>query len=463
MTTSEVRRADKPTDHGEPPQREMTLGLAYLRAIELAGGLPGRAPAARRRGDPRAARAPRRRLPVRRPGPAPRRLRRTTRTPSSGPSGRGSTRSSSSSRARPTTAQLPILGICRGAQALNVARGGTLHQHLPDVTDGSHRAPPDRRPPAAAPTRSWCSPEPRSRASLGGDTAAVNSFHHQAVDAARATGLRAVAHAPGRRRSRRSRPSTAATSAACSGTPRRSSTVRPTSRSSPGSSRRPRSDDRPRPAGVGHLERGGARPPVLGRRRGGGDAASTPRTGNLASRVDDVLAAAGPELLAHLAQETHGSAVELRTDPHRRRRRRGRPARAAARPRCATTLRRIGPAARPRPARTRSPPGRTSTSRPARASRRCTARCASWPAASRPSRCTCTSASPDPEVAMRAMNRMRAHVPLLLALQRQLAVLAGARQRAGLRAHAAVPGLPARRAAARVRRLRGPGRRAGRR
>ena len=32
---------------------------------------------------------------------------------------------------------MPILGICRGCQALNVARGGTLHQHLPDVTDGS--------------------------------------------------------------------------------------------------------------------------------------------------------------------------------------------------------------------------------------------------------------------------------------------------------------------------------------
>ena len=26
---------------------------------------------------------------------------------------------------------MPLLGICRGAQALNVARGGTLHQHLP--------------------------------------------------------------------------------------------------------------------------------------------------------------------------------------------------------------------------------------------------------------------------------------------------------------------------------------------
>lgn len=40
-----------------------------------------------------------------------------------------------------------------------------------------------------------------------------------------------------------------------------------------------------------------------------------PDSGNLASRVDDVLAAADPVLLAHLAQETHGSAVELRTDP----------------------------------------------------------------------------------------------------------------------------------------------------
>ena len=31
-----------------------------------------------------------------------------------------------------------MLGICRGMQALNVSRGGTLHQHLPDRTELEH-------------------------------------------------------------------------------------------------------------------------------------------------------------------------------------------------------------------------------------------------------------------------------------------------------------------------------------
>jgi putative glutamine amidotransferase len=38
-------------------------------------------------------------------------------------------------------AGLPVLGICRGMQLLNVALGGSLHQHLPDVVGHRGHAP----------------------------------------------------------------------------------------------------------------------------------------------------------------------------------------------------------------------------------------------------------------------------------------------------------------------------------
>jgi putative glutamine amidotransferase len=76
--------------------------------------------------------------------------------------------------------KLPILGICRGMQLLNVARGGTLHQHLPDVvgTGVEHRQPEHGSIPTH---RIETASRSRLRATLGGPGLEVNSFHHQAV------------------------------------------------------------------------------------------------------------------------------------------------------------------------------------------------------------------------------------------------------------------------------------------
>jgi putative glutamine amidotransferase len=87
--------------------------------------------------------------------------------------------------------RLPVLGICRGAQLLNVAAGGTLFQHLPDVTDEPHRLRERDREPVHV-----VDIEPGSRLGeiLGQGRVGVNSVHHQAVDRV-GSGLRAVAWA----------------------------------------------------------------------------------------------------------------------------------------------------------------------------------------------------------------------------------------------------------------------------
>jgi len=77
---------------------------------------------------------------------------------------------------------LPLLGICRGLQVLNVARGGTLHQHLPDVVGHAGHAPV---PGEYASHRVSVDPASRLGAILGGPGPAglsVPTYHHQAVD-----------------------------------------------------------------------------------------------------------------------------------------------------------------------------------------------------------------------------------------------------------------------------------------
>ena len=74
---------------------------------------------------------------------------------------------------------LPVLGICRGMQLLNVARGGDLHQHLPDVLA-------DAAPHKSAPgtwTRHSIELAPGSRlAAILGERVEGTSCHHQSPD-----------------------------------------------------------------------------------------------------------------------------------------------------------------------------------------------------------------------------------------------------------------------------------------
>jgi len=87
---------------------------------------------------------------------------------------------------------LPVLGICRGMQALNVSRGGTLRQHLPDVTGLEHRQGHEPFVPAHPVV---VSPGSLLHRVTRATELPVNSFHHQAADTSGA-GLAVCAQAP---------------------------------------------------------------------------------------------------------------------------------------------------------------------------------------------------------------------------------------------------------------------------
>ena len=73
---------------------------------------------------------------------------------------------------------MPVLGICRGAQVLNVAMGGTLHQHLPDVIGHMRHQQGN-----AVFTTSSVSTVPGTRlAALIGESSDAQCYHHQAID-----------------------------------------------------------------------------------------------------------------------------------------------------------------------------------------------------------------------------------------------------------------------------------------
>jgi putative glutamine amidotransferase len=87
----------------------------------------------------------------------------------------------------------PLLAICRGMQVLNVALGGSLHVHVPDVVGEAvlHRVPP-RGP---IPHKVTVDPTSDLSQILGATDIEPMSWHHQAVDRL-GDGLRAIAWAP---------------------------------------------------------------------------------------------------------------------------------------------------------------------------------------------------------------------------------------------------------------------------
>ena len=86
---------------------------------------------------------------------------------------------------------MPVLAICRGSQVLNVARGGDLIQHLPDVVGHEiHK----HDPPGAFSEHDIELVEGTRVQSLMGDHAPVKSHHHQGFGRL-GEGLREAGHA----------------------------------------------------------------------------------------------------------------------------------------------------------------------------------------------------------------------------------------------------------------------------
>ncbi len=195
LTTSELRTPETlaPIPQSEPAMRELALGRTYPAALERAGAVPVIVPPMRPEridallaglsglvltGGPD--------LHPRAYGAAPH--------PALGPTVEEIDVFELALIRAADRRRLPVLAICRGMQALNVARGGTLVQDLPSELSGevAHR---QTEPGWVATHPVRLAPGSRLAGLLGAAEAQVNSFHHQALRDL-GEGLHAVAWAP---------------------------------------------------------------------------------------------------------------------------------------------------------------------------------------------------------------------------------------------------------------------------
>jgi putative glutamine amidotransferase len=187
ITTSEVRVAPgvAQTAEADPARPEMALGVSYSRAIAAAGGVPVVLPPVDIEGiepllcqlagvclsggpdlDPAAY------------GAKPH--------PQLGPTWPDLDAYELALARRADVLGMPLLAICRGMQTLNVARGGTLRQHVDGHRQDVACEQPTHRVEVLA--------DSLLGALLGRERIEVNSFHHQAI-ADLGSGLRRVAWA----------------------------------------------------------------------------------------------------------------------------------------------------------------------------------------------------------------------------------------------------------------------------
>lgn len=198
ISCSELRRRDsvRQTPEGEPPREELGLGLTYVKAIQGAGAIPVVLPPLDRKVVDELLDGLAGLCLSGGPDLDPARYRRRPH-PHLGPTEPEVDDFELALARRADARQLPLLAICRGAQVLNVARGGALHQHLPDLEQvGSERIDHRQIEPGETATHPvTVEAGTQLHGLLDRTDLQVNSFHHQAV-ARLGRGLVATAHAP---------------------------------------------------------------------------------------------------------------------------------------------------------------------------------------------------------------------------------------------------------------------------
>jgi putative glutamine amidotransferase len=196
LTTSEMREPvrDELLPHAEAGREEMILGFHYLRAVAAAGGLPTVMAPLPDKVAPDIVEHFDGVLVPGGPDIDPSAYGREPH-PGLGPTWPELDRFEIAVVRAAEERGIPVLAICRGAQVLNVAHGGTLYQHLPEEpgTNLKHRRGNLGDPIVVHEVR--VEPGTKLAGALGVERLEVNSYHHQAPwEIGR--GLRPVAWAP---------------------------------------------------------------------------------------------------------------------------------------------------------------------------------------------------------------------------------------------------------------------------